>query len=178
MKVKTCFLLLFFTTMFLTSCLTIRPNASAKETNIIPRKRLDRLIMHHIRTNEKTFNWTTDASDRMIYSALMQGEKPILTIGYNVGTNIKWGAFYRENDTLPHNWQAKRDSIVDFIWEKEKIYQDKPNLKKSDLLPYGLENRLPLVKVIVTDPSIIRPLRENKSIRAVEPNNYSFDWRR
>jgi len=174
MEIQSYFLLALISTTLLTSCLTIRPNAPAKETNIISKERLGRLIIHYVNTNQTTFDWSDAASDRMIYSALVQGEKPILTISYSVGpkAKVKWGAFYRR-DAMPDNWKAKRDSIINFILEKEKKYQSKPELKKYDLLPYGLDNKMPLIKIIVTDPSVIRPLREGEDIR-ISPSHFSF----
>ena len=136
------------------------------------------MLKHHLKnaTENNDGDWTYFASDRMVYSALVHGEAPILTIAYTIEPDIDMIDFYRKNDTLPDNWLIVRDSIIDFIWEKEKKYQNKPNLKKHDLLPYGLRNDGPLIRIIITDPSTIRPLRRDKNIRSISPSHYTFDW--
>ncbi len=157
----------------LTSC--ISPKKSKIDTSkeiIMSKKEINDFAKNEIKTNGK-FRWEA-ASDHLIYSALMHTDDKMLNITYTITPSGPKLPHYEEgSNKLPKEWLKKRDEIIQYILEKERIYRDKSKLTINDLLPSwnaNLDNHLPSIYLQVTDPSIISELREDKTILGIAPS--------
>ena len=146
---------------------SVYERSDGAKTNLLSEEYIDKFIVDWIESNHTSFNWNDNASDEMIYSALMHSDS-ILNINY-LDPNIDMVEFFRENNRLPNTLNNKRDEIIRFVRSSERLHRNTVGLHSNDILPFGRDNRLPLIKIKVTDPLIISKLRDRFGVRLSSP---------
>ncbi len=160
------FVIVFF--IIIASCSKKSTNALSTQSELISKEKIDQFMIKYMNKNQTTFDWLA-APDDMLYSAMMHTDS-VLTIVYTANPEIK-KASYKKDKTLTDVFLVKRDSIINDILEKERMYRNMPELQKSDLLPpYTLWNKLPIIKMKVTKRSIITDLRKDRFVTALGCN--------
>ncbi len=127
---------------------------------LISEQEIDDFVVGWIKVNHEVFDWK-HASDDMLYSALMHGDS-LLSVDFYIDAEKKRGKFYGQSKTMPPEWLKERDKIITFILEKERRYRKDPSITEGELMfPYGKTDKLAVIDMKISDPSIIPELRKN-----------------
>lgn len=122
-------------------------------------KEIDDFLMSWMKANQSIFDWK-HAPDNILYSALMYGDST-LSIDYFIDSTKDKRELYKQHKTLPSNWLNERDKIITYIVGKERRYRKKPSIGENELLPFGKDDKLAVIDIKISDPSIILELRKN-----------------
>lgn len=172
---KKLLLLAFVITLFFTACkknseeISVQsdPQSEQLSSQILSTKQINDFIYQQINL-KGDFNWK-DASDFMVYSAIMHSDDQMVSVGYkpfdekNVDTRL---AQINIHDT---KWAATKLQVMKMILQEEKSAQ--PNLKLENVEVWK-ENKIPVIDVKIKNLSTIKLLRQSKLIRYVEPMGY------
>lgn len=157
----------------------VQTAANPANTDLTPTKMIDDFILNTAKSNNDLFDWN-DAPNKMLYSAIMWTDS-IISITYVAGSYDSVDDFfeasatknhYRSHNKLPNDWIAQRDKIIDSVLDLEKKYQNKPELSVVDILPSELDKFLPHIYLKITNPLVIKVLRNNKFVKHLEPRWY------
>jgi len=128
--------------------------------SLVSEKNIDEFVVNWIKANGEAFNWKY-APDDILYSALMYGDS-ILSVSYFVEATKDKKELYKQHKTLPPDWIKERDKIITYILEKERGYRGQPSITERELMfPFGKSNKLAVINMKISDPSIIAELRKN-----------------
>jgi len=170
---KNTFILLI---LLLASCTSSNKISSIKP-EIIPIKQINEFIKTELQKNGD-FKWSS-ASNQMLYSALMQADS-LLTVCYKLTPDgeSRPSKDSKVNGKLPAEWVAKRNEITQYILQEERAYRKQPFLTLYDLFRYNNQysaDRIPCFTIQVTSFDLILQLRNDKTIRAVEPRYHHIE---
>ena len=118
------------------------------------------------------FDWDT-APPEMIHSALLHSDQ-MLAVGYQLEDTQDAKTVIGLTDQLDKAWISKRDELIDYILENERKVRGNSELKKEDILPFGLDNEIPTMAIQVTSKETVLALSERSDIRYVEPMGYEM----
>lgn len=157
------FVIAFF--IITASCSKKSTNTLSTQSELISKEKINKFIIKYMKRNQTLFDWSA-APDDILYSAMMHSDS-VLAIIYTANPEIK-KASYKKDKTLTDDFLVKRDSIINDILEKERIYRNAPELQKDDLLlPSKFWKKLPVIKIKITAPSIIADLRKDRFITSL-----------
>ncbi len=159
MKSKILIILSFFGGMLiiLKSC-SPKPSTSNYSV-LVSEKEIDEFVLNWMKTNHKSFDWI-HAPDNILYSALMHSDST-LSINYFIDAAKDRGKFYSQSREMPIEWIEEGDKIIEYVLEKEKLFRKNTSITKRDLLIPSRGRELAVIKIKISDPSIITGLRKN-----------------
>jgi subtilisin family serine protease len=114
------------------------------------------------------FNWS-NASDLMIYSAVMHTKDHMVSVGYKPSDERNVEERLARINIHDSKWAAAKLQVIQLILQEEKVIN--PHLKAEDIEVWK-ENKLPVIDVRVNSFNTIKLLRGSKLIRYVEPMGY------
>jgi subtilisin family serine protease len=164
---KKLFLLLLIFNLLFSSCrktpIIIEPS---KEITLISADQIDAFIKSNF-LHQKTFEWSL-ASDQMIWSALEQSDH-ILSVGYTINGFKEMEKHIQEVDINQPEWKMERENLLNNILISERELDHSLTLQK--IIPWQ-EYYLPVVNIIAKNPKTIKMLRQQTTVRYVEPMGY------
>ena len=119
-------------------------------------------------TEKGEFNWS-DASDFMVYSAIMQSKDHMVSVGYKPVDETNVEDKIAKINIHDNNWAAAKTQVIQLILPAGKKYA--PQLKAEDVEVWK-ENKLPVIDVNIDNFSTLKLLRNSKLIRYAEPMSY------
>lgn len=123
---------------------------------------------------KKDFKWDY-VNDKVVWSALLQTDDKVLSIGYkpatwrNADVSEKMGTF----DIHAKEWEDAKEAVLKIVFEEER--KKHPDLKIEHLEAWP-EKYLPVVCVSVDNIGLIKKLRESDYVRYVEPIGYDYEF--
>ncbi len=115
-------------------------------------------VIKNIYDLEGTFDWNK-VSDNVLFSAVMAGEKPVLTIGYGSYND------YTNKNKSTETTQAL-NAIIETLKKTEGRANDKNLLFNNDKLQY--------IDILISNKKTIEQLRKIDNIRYFEPATYNY----
>lgn len=115
-----------------------------------------------------TFEWS-DATDLMLYSAIMQSKDHMISVGFKPADENNIEQRLTSINISNGKWAAVKAQLIQMIFLKEKSKQ--PALKLEDVEVWK-ENKLPFIDVRIDNLSTVKLLRSSNLIRYVEPMSY------
>ena len=119
-------------------------------------------------TEKGEFNWS-DASDFMVYSAIMHSNDHMVSVGYKPLNESNIEDRLAKINIHDNSWTAAKAQVIQMILQQERIAH--PDLKAEDVEVWK-ENKLPVIDVRIDNFSTIKLLRNSKFIRYAEPMSY------
>ena len=116
------------------------------------------------------FDWEVAPTD-MILSAATHSDQ-IIAIGYTTTSESDIENVIGMEDKLPASFLQKRDEVLESILTSERIAMGNPELNLEDVLPFELDDEIPTLAVKITSIETLEALRQDVSIRYVEPMGY------
>lgn len=169
-------LLAFLTlTLFLTACkkntqdISVPSNPQSEElsSQLLTPQQINAFIKQMLDVKGE-FDWK-DASDFMLYSAIMRSDDHIVSVGYKPADEQNVDERLAKINIHDVKWAATKLQVMKIILEQEKYTQ--PNLKLENIEVWK-ENKLPVINVKIENLATIKLLRKSKLIRYVEPMGY------
>jgi subtilisin family serine protease len=114
------------------------------------------------------FNWS-DASDLMLYSAVMHSSDHMVSVGYKPADETNVEDRLAKINIHDNKWAASKMTVIKLILQQERAID--PQLKAEDIEVWK-ENKLPVIDVRIDNFNTIKLLRNSKLIRYVEPMGY------
>lgn len=116
------------------------------------------------------FDWS-DAPLDMIYSASQISDK-LIAIGYTIPTVPDVKDVIGLEDKLAASFITKRSEIVQVILENERLATGNPTLELDEILPFGLDDEIPTIEIIISSYETLVLLNNETNIRYIEPMGY------
>jgi subtilisin family serine protease len=114
------------------------------------------------------FNWS-DASDLMIYSAVMHSKDHMVSVGYKPLNETNVEERLAKINIHDERWTDAKTQVIQFILQQER--STNPQLKVENVEVWK-ENKLPVIDVKIDNFNTIKLLLSSKLIRYVEPMSY------
>jgi subtilisin family serine protease len=118
--------------------------------------------------NTNEFNWK-DASDLMLYSAIMHSDDHMVSIGFKPVDEKNVDERLSKINIRDSKWAAAKMLVMKLILQEEKAIH--PQMKLADVEVWK-ENKLPVIDAKIESLNTIKLLRKSKLIRYVEPMGY------
>ncbi len=125
-------------------------------------------IIYQSLNNKGSFNWS-DASTITVYSAVLQSQDHMVSIGYKPIDETDVDNRIAQINIHDKKWTDAKAQVIQLILQEEKAMH--PQLKASDIEVWK-ENKLPVIDVKIDNPNTIKVLRSSGLIRYVEPMGY------
>jgi subtilisin family serine protease len=125
-------------------------------------------IIYQSLDNKGQFNWS-DASTTTLYSAVLQSQDHMVSIGYKPTDETNVDGRIAQINIHDKKWTDAKAQVIQLILQEERALH--PQLKASDIEVWK-ENRLPVIDVKIDNPNTIKALRNSGLIRYVEPMSY------
>ena len=114
------------------------------------------------------FNWN-DQSASIVWSALQHSDN-ILSVGYKPSDLVgSVDAYLHTIDIQSADWKDARESLLQLILSEERKLDNTLTLDK--MIPWD-EHVLPVINIVVKNPSTIEILRASSLVRYAEPMGY------
>lgn len=156
------------------ACRKVSDNQTAASQNDQPVQLLSTQeinnFIHQTVNNKGEFNWK-DASDIMLYSAVMHSDDHMVSVGFKPADEENVDERLASINIHDTKWTATKLQVMQLIWQQEKT--NHPQLKLEDVEVWK-ESKLPVIDVKIEDFATIKLLRENNLIRYVEPMGYEL----
>lgn len=123
--------------------------------------------------NGKVFYWS-NADDNFVWSAGVHSDK-VFSVGYTIGSSFDAPTQMKDVNINAQEWKDAKNEVMNLILEMESKTRDNPNLKASDIMPYGEEEYFPQIIVELTNKELISELRKSDKVRFVEPLGFSLE---
>ena len=114
------------------------------------------------------FNWK-DASDYMLYSAIMHSDDHMVSVGYKPADEENVEEKLTRIDLRDNKWTSAKMQVLELIIQEEKLLR--PQLK-LEIVEVWKEHKLPVIDVRIDNINTLTLLRQSKLIRYVEPMGY------
>jgi subtilisin family serine protease len=114
------------------------------------------------------FNWK-DASDFMLYSAIMRSDDHMVSVGFKPANEQNVDERLAKINIHDTKWAATKVRVMQLILQEEKTLH--PQMKLADVEVWK-ENKLPVIDVKIESLTTIKLLRKSNLIRYVEPMGY------
>ena len=114
------------------------------------------------------FNWK-DASDFMLYSAIMRSDDHMVSVGFKPADEQNVDDRLAKINIHDVKWAATKVQVMQLILQEEKMLR--PKMKLGDVEVWK-ENKLPVIDVKIENLATIKLLRKSNLIRYVEPMGY------
>ncbi len=118
--------------------------------------------------NTGEFNWK-DASDIMLYSAIMHSSDHMVSIGFKPVDEKNVDERLAKINIHDSKWATTKVQVMQLILREEKMVH--PQMKFTDIEVWK-ENKLPVIDAKIENLNTIKLLRQSKLIRYVEPMGY------
>lgn len=154
--------------IFISSCKKTIPEVEVETiTNkVIPSAEIDAFIKQKMSVYH-SFEWNM-ASGQMIWSALQQSDH-ILSIGYKPSKEVAIENKMADIDINSNEWASARETLLQMILQSEQKLNN--TLTLESIIPWK-EGVLPVVDVIVRNPSTLQILLSSSLVRYAEPMGY------
>ncbi|MTI22395.1 protease [Fulvivirga sp. RKSG066] len=140
------------------------------QEDIISKAEIDNIIINSLQQNDE-FNWS-DASDKVIWSALIHGDS-IITVGYQPDGSGDINSRMAEIDVNEPNWQKASDQIITDAVESVRLTDE--DVSRNEIVIRSHEV-LPFVEMKITDLQTVKQLRSMPNVRYAEPLGYEVDF--
>jgi len=118
------------------------------------------------------FDWSA-ADNQMIFAAAQMSDQ-LIAIGYQKA-NVDIENWIGKEETLPSDWIAVREAIVNEVLEVERAHTANPDLTAEDIIAFGLDDQIPTLSLKITSFDNITALRGDERIRYIEPMGFEMD---
>jgi len=152
-------LLSLFGGIFLTLQSCIPKPSKVDHTDLVSEKEIDKFVVDWMKKNHKSFDWI-HAPDGILYGALMHSDS-ILSVSYFIDATKDRRKFYEQSREMPPEWIEERDKIIQYVLEKEKLHRKSSSITERNLLISGKGKELAVIRIKISDPSVITGLRKN-----------------
>ena len=133
----------------------------------INRTDLDNHIWNTVKKNG-SFDWNKQ-SEQIIWNALSKSDG-VLSVGFkpkNQSTDIS--TIIDKININQGEWNDAKNHVLDMIFESERKYN--PELKREELIAFE-ENTLPVLDIVIKNPTTLTLLRKSEFVRYAEPMGY------
>ncbi len=130
-------------------------------------------INNRVNVTKKVFDWK-DASDHLLYSALLQNDS-IAVIGYRPNGLKNVRKTLKKNTNKSPQWQSAKTTVQNKILNYYQTKYGSTFTSKERVLFSASDDRLPYFYVKVFDAEIIEILRNDENVRYVEPTNFKLE---
>ncbi len=125
-------------------------------------------FIHETINNTGEFNWK-NASDIMLYSAIMHSDDHMVSVGFKVAGEQNVDDRLAKINIHDSKWAATKVQVMQLILQEEKAIHPQMKLENVEVWK---ENKLPVIDVQIESLNTIKLLRQSKLIRYVEPMGY------
>ncbi|WP_338789931.1 S8/S53 family peptidase [Bernardetia sp. MNP-M8] len=133
----------------------------------IDRSDLDNHIWQTVK-KEGSFDWHTQ-SEQIIWNALSKSDG-VLSVGFKPKSQNKdIRTIIDKIDIATGEWNDAKNYVLDMIFESERKLN--PDLKREELIAFQ-ENTLPVLDVVIKNPTTLALLRNSEFVRYAEPMGY------
>lgn len=139
----------------------------AIEHATINRSDLDNHIWETVK-KEGSFDWNKQ-SEQIIWNALSKSDG-VLSVGFkpkNQSKDIR--TIIDKININEGEWNDAKNYVLDMIFESERKFN--PDLKREELIAFE-ENTLPVLDVVIKNPTTLALLRKSEFVRYAEPMGY------
>ncbi len=119
---------------------------------------------------DQIFDWSM-ATTTMIHSAAQLSDQ-LIAIGYQAEGHSDIENYIGTTDQLPKAFLDKRQEILDLVLDMEQKATGDQSLELSQIVAYGLDDEIPTLSLKITSLETVEALRDDESIRYVEPMGY------
>lgn len=141
-------------------------NPLSTSDEIIPRSAIDAFIKQEIAAHRQ-FQWQS-ASDQMVWSALQHADN-ILSIGYKPSILGNINNQIASINLKEAAWQDAKQQLLTLILNSEHALN--PTIDAAQLIQWD-DQVLPVIDVVIRNPTTIKLLRSSKLVRYAEPMGY------
>lgn len=133
----------------------------------IDRSDLDNHIWQTVK-KEGSFDWNKQ-SEQIIWNALSKSDG-VLSVGFKPKSQNKdIRTIIDKIDINNGEWNDAKNYVLDMIFESERKFN--PDLKREELIAFE-ENTLPVLDVVIKNPTTLALLRKSEFVRYAEPMGY------
>jgi len=118
------------------------------------------------------FDWK-EASNSMIYSALVASDS-IMAVGYAQQRDADLSEIIGIQDQLSEELISVREEIINTVLQNEQLVRNRPDLKREDILPFGVDDEIPTLALHVSAKSSVELIAQGKYTRYHEPMGYEM----
>lgn len=133
--------------------------------------KLEEKLMNQLIETQKTLDWT-EVDNHTKWSALVLSDS-IAAIGYQPTEYKNLRSNMHLIDVMDAQWTEARNKVINRILALSNDLNN-TNLKQAEILPYGIDEKLPHFFVKIENLEVLEELSQMPELRYIEPTSYSI----